>query len=542
MSESLKQKIKNHLTGNLCLAVFLFLQTAFPLLYMYNASNTDVGTRISVNCLYFAVTFVCFFLTNGKPRNILLVIFYLLSIVPNCIVLGFFDMDNSILKSTDFWVVFDTNTAETKGFLSLVPTSIIVKAAVYATISLLILIITIRKETCIKKDKSSTLTASIAIFIWSGISLCIPFRTNVPYIEFYKSWQKYNKISEELTEFYDSRKNIKTDASCYLPDVPKTFVVVIGESATKSHYGLYGYPRNTTPHLDSIKDELLIYQDVTTPFTTTLNALRYILTFSNHENPDAYKKDASIIEIIKAAGYKTFWLDNNQIIDCYEEKSLVYSYHPIVKMCNEVYFNNQYLQDETLIPLFEKALQDTASNKVIFLHLNGSHMPYEIRYPQKYEHFRTKSDLPSKFLSEMNEKEIETANAYDNSILYNDYIISEFIRLLRSSQGLSSLLYFSDHGEEVFDSRHLSGRSLNHLTQSLCRIPFFVWRNEEYLNLNNLSIDVERAYSSEDVIHSMMDMFGISYELKDTCRSIFSDQFKQKKRMVNDRVFDESVK
>lgn len=347
---------------------------------------------------------------------------------------------------------------------------------------------------------------------------------------------------DELTEFYDSRKNVKINASCYLPDVPKTFVVVIGESATKNHYGIYGYGRNTTPHLDSIKEELLIYKDVTAPFTTTLNSMRYILTFSNHENPNAFKKDASIIEITKAAGYKTFWFDNNQIIGCHEEKALAYSYHPIIKMSDDVYLNSEYLQDETLVPLFEKALRDTTPNKVIFLHLNGSHMPYDIRYPDTYKHFETKSDLPSKFRNEMSAKEIETANAYDNSILYNDYIISEFIRLLRKSDGLAALLYFSDHGEEVFDSRHLSGRSLNHLTESLCRIPFFVWRNEEYRSLDNLSIDVERAYSSEDVIHSMMDMFGISYELKDSCRSVFSDQFKQKKRMVNDRVFDESVK
>ena len=169
-------------------------------------------------------------------------------------------------------------------------------------------------------------------------------------------------------------------------------------------------------------------------------------------------------------------------------------------------------------------------------------MPYDTHFPEAYDKFKSHNDLPSKFRNKLSETELHTANAYDNSILYTDYILSHCIKLLRESEGMAFLLYFSDHGEEVFDSQQLSGRSFDNLTESLCRIPFFVWQNETYQKSNKLFIDLERPYSTDDVIHSMMDLIGVSYDKKDTCRSIFSPEFQPKVRKVNDKNFDEEVK
>lgn len=373
--------------------------------------------------------------------------------------------------------------------------------------------------------------------LWLGLSITGYFRTNVPSVEFYKSWARYKKEMRELSEFYANRKNATTEANCYLDNFPKTFVIVIGESATKNHYGIYGYKRNTTPNLDSIKDELLIYNNVVTPATQTLIAMRQILTFSNYEDPNAYKKDASIIEIAHGAGYKTFWFDNQgeDDIDNYAPNS----YRPIAKMCNEYHANKEYLQDESLIPYLKKAIKDTAFNKLIFIHLNGSHFPYNIRYPNSFDKFKTQEDIPSKFLKKMNNDEISTYNAYDNSILYNDFVLSKFINELKPLDGAAFLLYISDHGEEVFDSQHYSGRSFDNISQSMCRIPFILWRNEKYRSLNNLDIDTNKVYSSDDIIHSIMDLIGVSHMQKDTCRSIFSTEFQQKRRKVNDKWFDD---
>ncbi|MBN0466987.1 sulfatase-like hydrolase/transferase, partial [Pseudomonas aeruginosa] len=36
-------------------------------------------------------------------------------------------------------------------------------------------------------------------------------------------------------------------------DTPRTLVLVIGESTSRKHMSLYGYPRETTPQLDALK-------------------------------------------------------------------------------------------------------------------------------------------------------------------------------------------------------------------------------------------------------------------------------------------------
>lgn len=279
---------------NIWLFFFLFFQIVFPLLWMHDASNDDTHQRILLNCIYFIASFICFSFLNGIYKNILLIFFFIITIIPNVIVLGFFEMNNSILKSTDFWVVFDTNPSEAEGFLSIVTTPIIVKTAIYISVSSTLLIFSLQKKCSSRISLTKHIMCISITLLWLGLSITGYFRTNVPSVEFYKSWARYKKEMRELSEFYANRKNATTEANCYLDNFPKTFVIVIGESATKNHYGIYGYKRNTTPNLDSIKDELLIYNNVVTPATQTLIAMRQILTFSNYEDPNAYKKDASI--------------------------------------------------------------------------------------------------------------------------------------------------------------------------------------------------------------------------------------------------------
>ena len=54
---------------------------------------------------------------------------------------------------------------------------------------------------------------------------------------------------------------------------------------------------------------------------------------------------------------------------------------------------------------------------------------------------------------------MQTINAYDNGTLYNDYIIRTCIEMVRKQDGMSAMLYFSDHGEEVYDCLKNAGRS-----------------------------------------------------------------------------------
>ena len=86
---------------------------------------------------------------------------------------------------------------------------------------------------------------------------------------------------------------------------PRLCVFVIGESMTRNHMGLYGYPRRTTPELESIRAEggLTAFADLTTTHPSTPEALCSLLT--GCELGTAQKFPAVFPAMLKKAGYRT---------------------------------------------------------------------------------------------------------------------------------------------------------------------------------------------------------------------------------------------
>ena len=85
------------------------------------------------------------------------------------------------------------------------------------------------------------------------------------------------------------------------------------------------------------------------------------------------------------------------------------------------------------------------------MHTYGSHFNYRERYPEAAAFFLP--DFPVD--AEVKYKD-NLMNAYDNSIRYTDNFLARIIHLLEEQQVDASMLYTSDHGEDIFDdNRHL---------------------------------------------------------------------------------------
>ena len=81
----------------------------------------------------------------------------------------------------------------------------------------------------------------------------------------------------------------------------------------------------------------------------------------------------------------------------------------------------------------------------------GNHTQYSKRYPSGFEMFSGNDDSEDKVVA-----------AYDNSILYNDFVVDSFFTILenyseRHPNVRISALYFSDHGENVYDEGDYAG-------------------------------------------------------------------------------------
>jgi heptose-I-phosphate ethanolaminephosphotransferase len=318
-----------------------------------------------------------------------------------------------------------------------------------------------------------------------------------------------------------------------LGDEPATLVLVIGESTNRQRMSLYGYPRNTTPNLDKLRKDMLVFDDVVTPRPYTIEALQQVLTFADEESPDLYLKTPSIVSVMKQAGFKTYWITNQQTMTKRNTMLTTFS----EQADEQVYLNNNRNQnarqyDGDVLAPFAKVLQEDAPKKFIVVHLLGTHMSYQYRYPPEFEKFTDRSGAPKT----LRDDQLPTYNSYDNAVLYNDFVVSSLIKEYAQKDDNGFLLYLSDHGEDVFDSPtgNVLGRNEAKPTAPMYTIPFMVWASPKWRNGHEWSFiaDTQRPYSSSQLIHTWADLAGLSFDEYDGSKSIVSPDFKERPRLI----------
>ncbi|WP_298498881.1 sulfatase-like hydrolase/transferase [uncultured Algibacter sp.] len=447
-------------------------------------------------------------------------------------------------SSSAIFVALDSNLGESKEFINVYVKEVVIVFGVVMFILVLIVLFNFikNKSFVFKTSKPSKIKASIlfvSILIFLKFSLLVVY--NLPYLIVKSSMEYY--VESEKMEKYSSKKrgnfnNVKTTS--FDEDEQQVYVILIGESTSSKHMGIYDYYRNTTPLLCEIKDDLIVYNNVVSPNSYTVASLSKALTLGNYENPNA-KFDGSIIQLLNQAEYQTYWVSNQKPMGLHDSQI-----SKIGLGADKTYFLNikhpdeSTNYDEILVEKLEDILLEKAKKKVIFLHMLGTHMDYQKRYP---DNFKTFVDTPifSKFKSE---DAHNTINAYDNAVKYLDYIIREVIDSVKKLNVNSFVLYFSDHGEEVYDSLEFMGHSTDQvITENIYKVPMLLWVSEKYKKNNILNSDIELKYMTDDLFHSIADLTNIESAEVDSTRSLFNNHFKERKRFIADTIdFDDFFK
>lgn len=158
---------------------------------------------------------------------------------------------------------------------------------------------------------------------------------------------------------------------------------------------------------------------------------------------------------------------------------------------------------------------DTVGKMLIVLHTNTSHGPtYNLKYPAEFEKFK-----PVCTTVEMSKADPqELMNAYDNTILYTDYLVHSAIEMLRSvPDRRGAVIYVSDHGESLGEGGlYMHGVPMSVAPKVQTEIPFIVWTNDSTIN-----IDARREASQYNVFHSVLGFLGIESPVYDPDLDLF---------------------
>ncbi len=483
-----------------------------------NFGRLGFDSILTYMLLLFAFTFIVTFVYQELARvkkfkiasTVCYIIAFFIYIIPLFFIIYALNFDTKM--TTDIlYAVFQSNSGESYDFISDFISMKYILLIIFFTAIVGILLY--------KQEKKETLKIEKSLLIFIIISFLSISSTQFSQLRLPNFvMEGFDKYSEELKlfrEVQEKRKAGEIRFSASKKAQGETYIIVIGESLHKKHMGIYGYLRDTTPQLSRMNSdgELIVFKNIYSNHTHTVPVLELSLTEANQYNNKNYYDSVSIIEVLKKADIETYWLTNQTIYGAWDNMVSV-----IASSSNHLVALNKSTGSQIKTQKFDGALidevkkvlaQKTDKNRVIFVHLMGSHTSYGSRYPKdKYSIYKGKlrqGDFGS-IVSKNN-----SIDPYDNSIVYNDYVVSSILEELQKEKGANGLIYISDHADDIdSETGHMSSRFTYEMTQ----IPMIGWFSEKYKSeyknqYNNLVNNTNKLYSNDMLFDTMIGMFGV---------------------------------
>jgi len=347
-----------------------------------------------------------------------------------------------------------------------------------------------------------------------------------------------------ITKYHSEWRQVRIDAS-HLDDFRfhahrptalsqrQIYVLVIGESSRRDHWQLFGYPRPTNPELTKVPN-LIPIPDMLTSWPESIAAIPLLLTRKPVKDTQMSWKEASILRAMQESGFDTWWISNQLPMGEFDSLVSIYALEANHTLfINHASMHSPGSYDEVLLRPLRDALQKSHGDLFIVLHMMGSHLSYDMRYPATFKHFKPTYDDPDN--STLPGERF--TNSYDNTILYTDHVLAQVIDILWDSGAMTTMFYISDHGEALLTPTcSKTGHGIG--TCYEFEIPALFWYSDAYATafpqrVSALRANADKPTLSADTFESLIDMAGVDFPGHDQSMSLFSTQWHYRPRIVN---------
>ena len=446
-----------------------------------------------------------------------------------------------------FTTIFNTSAQETYNFL-LGNWQSFMTSLVFYIVSMAVTIVGEKKliqrfqdKTAGKSKLSLRVVCSVFLFLFVILHALSALRRESPVTFWFHQFKEYKTRMAWFGEMKRNRKinQNMVDSQYVGKHDHRTIVLIIGESANRNDMSVYGYARPTTPEMDKLRNDITVFKDVISASYMTGSSLPLVLSPANINNRDAWKDLPDFLTLAKAAGYKTFWLSNQNTSDGFhtlvgEDADVKHFYNR-----GDIIFESTY--DDILVKPFAEALQDDAPLKLIVIHLLGSHFHYRLRYPGEYARFDGSEDQVGAQMRQAGRSEniIQKRREYDHSILFTDAVWGKMVKELTSSTGNENrkmdfaMLYVSDHGQEVGHYRDHGGPSM--VDKSGWEVPMVLMTNEK-LAVPKVELE-NRAYQTDRLDSTLLGLLQLKTSFYQPFDDILSPKFITRERFMEDKPY-----
>lgn len=255
-------------------------------------------------------------------------------------------------------------------------------------------------------------------------------------------------------------------------------VFIVGESVQRNYLSLYGYPKKTTPFLDSIP--LTVVDEYISTSANTAPSLPRTLAYIDQDNN--IHISMNVMSLAKQANYNTIWISNQGFIGKNDTAVSKIAIHADQKrFLKSGNYMSKDIDDEKMIEILTEELDKYKGQKnIIFIHMMGSH-------PDACERL---FDSPKLYSDQSN-----SMNCYLSSINKLDGFIQQVYQTLTKTKRSFNITYFSDHGMSVTNS----GVYVDNEYKANYQVPFFVLssdaKHKNYIQKNVSAFDFMDIYA-----------------------------------------------
>ncbi len=319
-------------------------------------------------------------------------------------------------------------------------------------------------------------------------------------------------------------------------------VIVVMDTARADHFSCYGYSRPTTPHVDRLAQEGVLFEQAvsTAPWTLPSHASLFTGLYASQHGTDRPAPWLSgslltLAELLKGEGYQTAGFSNNpwvgpgtnfhQGFDLFEgmwkgsgpvhRLALVWAATRLKDRLGEKITNSSdAAATNARIRWWLDRVRRDASPSFLFVNYIDVHGPYRPREPfrsrflrephrmaaGKLAQARLKRTAPPVHLDPVTEGVL--IDLYDGELAYLDAKVGDLIGMLKE-RGLldpTLLIVTSDHGENFGEHRQLGHRFC--IYETLLRVPLIL----RYPNVFSGGLRVKEPVSLIDVLPTLMQL------------------------------------
>lgn len=356
------------------------------------------------------------------------------------------------------------------------------------------------------------------------------------------SFKTCHLMEQQVDKLYTVCSNVKVEKKS---DGCPHIVLVIGESYNKHHSHLYGYHINTTPNQMRYyqNGNLVRFDDVVTPWDITSYAFKCFMTTWGVGDKDEWCDYPLITAIMKKVGYKVSFITNqfastsNQGTICDLSGGFFLNDKRLARLQYDVRNEQMEKYDGDMV---DKSLSKYRGGKLDFsiFHLIGQHFDYSKRCPQNIKRIKIdmlhRSDLSSEYQKIMCD--------YDNSIFYNDIVISKIVDFYKNKDAV--IIYISDHSEGMFApgiNNNWGRSSFAEIDYANAyenfQIPMWIYATDTYITKHKKTFEAIRKASSlpymTDLLpYVVMHLGGVRYDGYDDRKDILSPHYNSKRKRL----------